>query len=45
MINSRMRWVGHVERTGVIKIGIELWLEGLKGRDQSVVPEVDGRIM
>ena len=45
VINSRMRWAGHVARMGRGEARREFWWENLKKRDHLEDPGVDGRII
>jgi hypothetical protein len=43
--SKRMRWVGHVARTGRVEACIGFCLVHLRTRDHSGDPDVDGRIV
>jgi hypothetical protein len=45
MIKSRMRWAGHVARTGRWKIRIKLVLESFTGKIHSEDIGIDGRMV
>jgi hypothetical protein len=44
LINSRVRWAGHVARMGSGEVYIEFWWGTLRERDHLGDPDVDGRI-